>query len=172
MLELPKGFAVAQVKAIKRPQPIPFENVKDKVTNGFRAEQAKGLAQKQALEILAQAKEKKSLAEVAKARNINLRQSEFFSRQDPDKDLKLLRGPSLNSVFSLNGSNPFPETPIELGKRYIVCQFQGINPAGEPSSEERAEISGKILRQKEEELWKAWLAEVRKTTKIEQLQEI
>ncbi len=172
MLELPKGFAVAQVKAIKRPQPIPFENAKDKVTNDFRAEQAKGLAQKQASEILAQAKEKKSLAEVAKARNINLRQSEFFSRQDPDKDLKLLRGPSLNSVFSLNGSSPFPETPIELGNRYIVCQFQGIKPAGEPSSEERAEISGKILRQKEDELWKAWLAEVRKTTKIEQLQEI
>ena len=58
MLELPKGFAVAQVKSIKRPQPIPFENVKDKVTRDFRADQAKELAQKRASEILAQAKEK------------------------------------------------------------------------------------------------------------------
>ena len=92
MLELPKGFAVAQVKSIKRPQPIPFENIKDKVTKDFRAEQAKGLAQKRAAEILAQAKEKNSLADVAKAQNISLRQSEFFSRQDPDKELKLLQG--------------------------------------------------------------------------------
>ena len=125
------------MKSIKRPQPIPFENVKDKVTNDFRADQAKDLAKKRAGEILAQAEEKKSLADVAKAQNINLRQSEFFSRQDPDKDLKLLRGASLNSIFSLQDSKPFPESPLELGNRYMVCQFEGKKPAGEPSQEEK-----------------------------------
>jgi len=172
MLELPKGFAVAQVKSIKKPQPIPFENLKDKVTMDFRADQARGLAQKRASEILAQAKEKGSLAEVAKARNIILRQSEFFSRQDPDKDLKLLRGASLNSIFSLQDSKPFPEGPLELGNRFMVCQFQGKNPAGEPSQEEKAEISGTIVRQKEKAIWKAWLTEMGKTTKVERLKEV
>jgi peptidyl-prolyl cis-trans isomerase D len=172
MLELPKGFAVAQVKSIKRPQPIPFENLKDKVTMDFRADQAKGLAQKMASEILAQAKEKGSLAEVAKARNINLRQSEFFSRQDPDKDLKLLRGASLNSIFSLQASQPFPEVPLELGNRFMVCQFQGKKPASEPSQEEKAQISDKIVRQKETAIWKAWLTEMGRTTKVERLKEV
>jgi peptidyl-prolyl cis-trans isomerase D len=172
MLELPKGFAVAQVKSIKRPQPIPFENVKDKVTKDFRADQAKGLAQKKASEILAQAKEKGSLADVAKARNINLRQSGFFSRQEPDKDLKLLRGSSLTSIFSLEDSKPFPELPLELGNRFMVCQLQGKNPSGEPSQEEKAEISGRILRQKQTAIWTAWLIEVGRTTKVEKLKEV
>ncbi len=172
MLELPKGFAVAQVKSIKRPQPIPFENVKDEVTRDFRADQARGLAQKRASEILAQAKEKGSLADAAKARNINLRQSESFSRQDPDKDLKLLRGASLNSIFSLQASKPFPEGPLELGNMFMVCQFQGKNPAGEPSQEEKAEISGRIVRQKETAIWNAWLAEMGKTTRVERLKEV
>lgn len=172
MLELPKGLAIAQVKSIKRPQPIPFENLKDKVTKDFRADQAKGLAQKRASEILAQAKEKGSLADAARAGNINLRQSEFFSMQDPDKDLKLLQGPSLNSIFSLQDSKPFPERPLELGDKFMVCQFQGKNPAGEPSQEEKAEISGRIARQKETALWKEWLTEMSKTTKVERLKEV
>ncbi len=172
MLELPKGFAVAQVKSIQKPQPIPFENVKDKVTVDFRADQAKELAQKRASEILAQAREKKSLADVAKALNINLRQSEFFSRQDPDKDLKLLQGVSLNAIFSLQESKPFPEWPLELGNRFMVCQFQGKKTAGEPSREEKTEISGRILRQKQTAIWRMWLADVSKTTKIERLKEI
>ena len=172
MLELPGGFAVAQVKSIKRPQPIPFANIKDKVTTDFRADQAKGLAQKTASEILAQAKTKGSLADVAGARNINLRQTEFFSMHDPDKDLSMLRGPSLNSLFGLQDSKPFPEAPLELVNKFIVCQFQGKNPAGEPSQEERAEMSGRIARQKETAIWKAWLTEMGKTTKVERLKEI
>jgi peptidyl-prolyl cis-trans isomerase D len=172
MLELPKGFAVAQVKSIKRPLPIPFENVKDKVTRDFRADQARGLAQKTASEILAQAKEKGSLADAVKARNINLRQSEFFSMLDPDKDLKLPRGPSLNSIFSLQDSKPFPEGPLELGDKFMVCQLQGKTPAGEPSQEERAEISGKIVREKQTAIWRAWLTEMGRATKVERLKEI
>ncbi len=172
MLELPKGFAVAQVKSIKRPQPIPFENVKDKVTKDFRVEQAKGLAQKRAAEILAQAREKGSLADVAKAQNISLRQSEFFSRQDPDKELKLLRGASLNSIFSLQDSNLFPEAPLELGSNFMVCRFEGKNPAGQPSEKEKVEISGRITRQKQRAVWDSWLAQIRKITKVEMLKEI
>jgi len=122
--------------------------------------------------ILAQAKEKNSLADVAKAQNISLRQSEFFSRQDPDKDLKLLKGASLTSIFSLQDSKPFPESPLELGNRFMVCQFQGKNPAGQPSEEEKAEISGRITRQKQRAVWDAWLTGIRKVTKVERFKEI
>ncbi len=172
MLELPNGFAVAQVKSIKRPQPIPFENIKDKVAGDFRAEQAKGLAQERAAGVLAQAKEKNSLVDVAQAQNISLRQSEFFSRQDPDKDLKLLRGASLNSIFGLQDSKPFPESPLELGNRFMVCQFLGKNPAGQPSEAEKAEISGRIIREKQRAIWDSWLTEIRKVTGVERFKEI
>jgi len=172
MLELPSGFVVAQVKSIKRSQPIPFENAKDQVTADFRADRAKDLAQKRAAEILAQAEEKNSLADVAKARNLSLRHSELFSRQEPDKDLKLLRGAALNAIFSLSDSKPFPDSPLELGNRFMVCQFQEKKPAAPPSDEEKAEISTRILRQKQAAVWKAWLAQVSKTTRVERLKEI
>jgi hypothetical protein len=61
---------------------------------------------------------------------------------------------------------------LELVNKFIVCQFQGKNPAGEPSQEERAEMSGRIARQKETAIWKAWLTEMGKTTKVERLKEI
>lgn len=172
IIETPKGMAVAQLKSIQKPQPIPFEKVKDKVTNDYRAEQSEVLAQKKAAEILAQAKEKGSLAEVAKAQNLNLRQSESFSRQNPDKDLKLLQGDSLNKVFDLQESKPFPEAPLELGNRYVVCQLQGRTPAAQPTAEESATISAQLLRQKQAGLWEAWLSDMRKKTKIEFYKEI
>jgi peptidyl-prolyl cis-trans isomerase D len=172
MFELPKGFAVAQVKSIKRSQPIPFENTKQKVTADLRGDLAKGLAQKKAAEILAQAREKNSLAEVAKTQNLSLRQSGLFSRQDPDKDLTLLRDAGLNSVFGLNDSKRFPDSPLELGDRFMVCQFLEKNTAGDPSPEQRGEISSRILRQKQTSVWKAWLAEEGKAIRVERLKEI
>ncbi|MHC1726792.1 MAG: SurA N-terminal domain-containing protein [Syntrophobacteraceae bacterium] len=165
-IEVQKGLAVAQLKSIQQARPFPFESVKDKVTKDYKADQAKTLAQKKATEILTAAREKKSLAEVAKSQNLNLKQTELFSRHDPDKDLKLLRGESLNSVFGLQESSPFPETPLEFGNRFVVAQFQGKNAAGPPAQEEKDTISAKLLRQKESALWQAWMADMKRKTEI------
>jgi len=111
VIEGAKGITVAQLKTIKAPQLMPFEQVKDKVAKDYRAEQARGLAQTKAADVLKQAREKNSLADAAKEQNLSVRQSELFSRQDPDKDLKLLRGESLNLVFDLQDSKAFAPSP-------------------------------------------------------------
>ena len=172
ILEMPNGMAVAQLRSIKRSQPIPFETVKEKASKDYRADQAKILAQKRASEILATAKDKKNLADVAVDQKLTLRQSEFFSRQDPDKDLKLLRGESLNAVFDLQMTKPFPETPAELGNRFVVCQLQAKNPAAAPTKEESTAISNKLLREKQATVWDAWLDDLRRNTKVERFQEV
>lgn len=171
-IELPARFMVAQVKTIKTPSLIPFEQVKDRVVKDYRTEQAKILAQKKAAEILKAAVEKKSLADAAKQFNLTVRQSEPFSRQDPDKDLMLLRGEGLNKVFGLDESKPFPDSPIELGNRFVVCQLVGSTPAGAPAAEETAEISKRLLQQKQATAWLAWLTELKKNTKIEKFKEV
>jgi hypothetical protein len=61
---------------------------------------------------------------------------------------------------------------LELGNKFVVCQFQGKNPAGELSQEEKAEVSGRIVRQKQTAIWKEWLTEISKTTKVERLKEV
>ncbi len=170
--ELPGRFMVAQVKTIKAPAPIPFEQVKDKVDKDYRAEQAKTLAQKKAADILKTAVEKKSLTDAAKQFNLTVRHSEPFSRQEPDKDLMLLRGESLNEVFNLDESKPFTNAPLELGSRFIVCQLVGHTAAGAPTPEERAEIYKRLLQEKQATVWLAWVNELKKNTKIEKFKDV
>lgn len=172
MLEIPGGYAVAQVKSIKRPQPAPFEAVKAKVTNDFRMAEAKKLALKQAAAVLQKAKMEKSLATAGKADKIDFLQSGYFSRQDADKSLPLLKGANLDSVFDLQASKPFPERPLELGANYMICQLEGKKPAGAPSKEQKAQILRTILQQKRTAIWRTWLGELAKTTKIEFLRKI
>jgi peptidyl-prolyl cis-trans isomerase D len=172
VIDGPKGLTVAQLKTIKAPQVIPFEQVKDRVAKDYRVEQGRVLAQKKAADVLKLARDKNGLADIAKEQNINLRQSELFSRQEPDKDLKLLRGESLNMVFDLQDSKPFPASPLELGNRFVVCQLQGRNAASQPSQEEMAAISKKLLQQKQAGIWEAWIEDLRKNTKIEKLKDV
>ncbi len=170
--ELPSGFEVAQIKAVKAPSVIPFDQAKDKVSKDYRAEQAKDLAFKKATEVLALARDKNSLADAAKQQNLNVRQSELFSRQDPDKDLKLLRGESLNRVFDLKEAKPLLDTPLELGNRYVICQLLENKPAGQPSPEDISTISKRLLQQKQMNIWQVWVSELRKSIKVEIFKEV
>jgi peptidyl-prolyl cis-trans isomerase D len=172
MIEGPQGITVAQLKTIKAPQVMPFEQVKDRVAKDYRVEQGRVLAQRKAADVLKTAKDKNSLFDAAKEDNLNVRQSEIFSRQEPDKDLKLLRGESLSMVFDLEDSKPFPATPLELGNRFVVCQLQGKVAASPPSEEETVSISKKLLQQKQSVLWEAWIEDLRKNTKIEIYKEV
>lgn len=170
--ELPSGFEVAQIKNVKTPQAIAFDQAKERVARDYKAEQARDLALKRASEVLALAREKNSLAEAARQQNMSVRQSEFFSRQDPDKDLKLLRGESLNKVFDLQESRPLPDAPLELGNRYVVCQFLEKKTANQPSPEEIAAITKRLLQQKQANLWQVWVTELRKSIRIEVFREV
>ncbi|MDR3554857.1 MAG: SurA N-terminal domain-containing protein [Syntrophobacteraceae bacterium] len=172
MLDIRGGYLVAQVKSIKKPEPAPLEKEKDKVTSDFRMAEANKLALKQASATLESARAQKSLAAAAKASNISITRSGYFSRQAPDKALKLLQGANLDSVFSLGASNLFPARPLQLGTSYMVCQFVGQKPAGAPSKQQIAEISHIILQQKRAVIWKTWLGEIAKTTKIEYLRKL
>ncbi len=172
IFELPGRFMVAQAKTVKAPVLIAYEQVKDRVEKEYRAEQSKVLAQKKAAEILKAAAEKKSLSDAAKQINLAVKQSPPFSRQEPDKDLMLLRGESLNDVFGLDESKPFPSAPLELGSRFVVCQLVARTPAGAPTEDERAEISKRLLQEKQATVWLAWVNELRKNTKIEKFKDV
>ncbi len=170
--ELPNGFEVAQVKAIKAPQQLTLDQVKDRVTKDYRAAEARVLAEKKASEVLKLASEKKNLAEAAGQEKLTVRQSGLFSRENPDKDLKLLRGESLNKAFGLTMANPFPDSPLELGNRFVACQLQESKPAPQPSPEETAKISDTLLREKQVGLWQAWIIGLRKSIEIKRFRDV
>ena len=172
MLKIPGGYIVAQVKSIQKPVPAPFAKVKDKVASDFRLVEGRKLALKQASATLESARQQNGLAAAAKAVNASVTQSGYFSRQSPDKGLKMLQGTNLDAVFSLDKSNPFPKSALQVGAAYMVCQFGGKEPAGAPSKQRMAEISHIIMQQKRDVVWRTWLGEIAKTTKVQYLKKI
>ncbi len=167
ILDTPEGYVIAQVKEIRGPQVPAFDAVKDRVAKDYRADRARVLAQEKAAELLAESVKGSNLESAAGAMGVTVRKSDWFSRQEPDKDLKLLRGDALNTVFGLSTDKPFPEKPLELGNRFMACQFLGLKaPEGGPDKE-RAAIMKRLENQKQAMIWDAWLGEQRAKTKIE-----
>ncbi len=167
VFEVPKGFLVAQVGAIQPPQGIPLEKAKERVEKDYRSEQARTLAQKNASEVLAKARELKSLEQAGRQAKLEVKKSEWFSRNSPDKDLTALQGESRNRLFELDESQPFPEAPLMLANRYAVMQLLGRKAPDEGLEKERPEIAKRLLDEKQGILWQTWLEDERGKTQIE-----
>ena len=166
-ISVPQGVVVAQLKEIKAPQPIPFEKVKDQVQMDFRIEQAKVLARADAEELLKIAKEKNGLDAAAKERKLAVKESGWFSRKAPDKEIKPVQPQDLGRILELQESKPLPDSPVEMAGGYLVCQLAGRTPADQPDDKVRTDTSGELLLEKQNTLWMAWLQDQQKRVKIE-----
>lgn len=171
VIEVPRGFLVAQVVGIQPPQPIPFEKVKDRVEKDYRADQAGMLAQKKASDLLASARDLKSLEAAGKAAKIEVKKSAWFSRKEPDKDLPALVGEAQETIFGLQEAQPFPQAPLLLGTRYAVFQLLGRRLPEGVIEQQRPTIVSQLTELKQEQVWEAWLQEARTRTPIETYRE-
>ncbi len=172
VLEVPRGFLVAQVDGIQPPQVIPFEKVKDRVEKDYRAEQAEKLAEKNASEALARARELKDLTAAGTQRKLEAKKSDWFSRHEPDKNLDVLQGDAQNSVFSLTEAQPFCDVPVLIGKRYAIFQLLGRKLPDDALEKERPAIVKRLQEQKQAILWQTWLGDERKRTQVEVFREL
>jgi peptidyl-prolyl cis-trans isomerase D len=167
-----KGFLVAQVEAIQAPQLIPFEKVKDRVEKDYRADQGRNLTLKKSSELLANARNLKSLESVARQAQMEVNKSEWFTRVDPDKGLGSLKGDALNRIFELEAAQPFSETPVMLANnRYAVFQLLGQEVPEETLEQERPAIFKRLQEEKQRVIWQTWLADERSKAHIEVFKE-
>jgi peptidyl-prolyl cis-trans isomerase D len=173
VVETSDGFLIAQVDGIKAPEIPPYEQVKARVEQDYKGEEAKKLAQKAAADLLADAGKMNSLEQVGKERKVEVKKSDWFSRSEPDKSLRI-RGDALNSMFQLEEAEPFPKTPIDVnGQFFVVYQLVGKkSPAEEKLEKERAGILQKLQTQKGNQLWQAWMEEERGKSEIEIIQQL
>jgi peptidyl-prolyl cis-trans isomerase D len=172
VIELPDGFMVAQVNGIQASQTLPFEQARDRVEKDYRADRSRELARQKAVQILENAKKANSLDKAATAAGLTARESGWFSRRVPDKDLTLLRGEGLNTVFQLNDAKPFPDEPLQLGNRFMAAQLLGKREPQENKKQEREAIASKLLTQKQEMVWTSWLDEARSGADVEQFRQL
>jgi peptidyl-prolyl cis-trans isomerase D len=172
VLEVSDGFVVVQVKAVQAQRPLPYESVKERVEKEYRTLEGANLAQKVAGEILEAARKSGNLDEAVKSSKIEVKKTDWFSRKQPDKDLKL-RGDSLARVFRLQTDQPFPETPLtDVSNRIVVCQLLGRLDPDVDIEKERQAISKRLLTQKQSVAWRTWLEERKKQTSIKILKEL
>ncbi len=166
VMDVGSGYAVFQVLAIQPPEPKPFETVKDSVEKSYKTEEARVLAQAKATELLDAAKKSGSLEQAAKSAGAELKQTGAFSRRQPDKDLKF-RGDGLNAVLQLQLDHPFPDSPVqELSNRYVAVQLLSREPPDADFEKESPTIAKRILQQKENSLWQAWLTAEKEKAKV------
>jgi len=170
-MEFVHGFVVAQVLSVTPPEVLPMEKVKDRVEKEFRAQKARLAAEKDASEMLEEARKLHSLEQAAKTRKLELLRTESFSRSNPDKKLKL-PPESTNAVFQLDSARPFPEAPLDLRKRVFVCQLLEKTIPSEIPENERLSVAKRIQMQKQAMVWQAWMEEQRGRAKIEQFREL
>lgn len=172
VIEVPEGFVVAQVESVQAPAVLPFDQVKQQVEKDYREEQARTMAQKQASEFLAAAVKMKDLDQAAKEQKVEVNKTDWFSRREPDKNLRL-RGDSLGKVFELQESYAFPDSPlVDVQNRFIVCRLLGKQVPEENLAKERTSIAKRILMQKQNALWVSWLNEQRQRSRIEKYREL
>jgi peptidyl-prolyl cis-trans isomerase D len=172
VLEVSDGFVVVQVKAIQAQRPLPYESVKERVEKEYRTVEGVNLAQKVAAEILESARKSGNLDEAVKSSKVQVKKTDWLSRKQPDKDLKL-RGDSLARVFRLQTDQPFPETPLtDVSNRMVVCQLLGRLDPDADLEKERQAISKRLLGQKESVAWRTWLDERKKLASIKILKEL
>lgn len=167
-----QGYLIAQVTGIQPPQVPSFDKVKQRVEKDCRAERARVLAQQKAAELLDAARKANSLETAAGGLKLAVRKSDWFSRHAPDKDLRLLRGGAVDQVFRMEENQPFPDSPLEFGNRFLVCQLLGRRlPEGE-LEKVRADIVKRLTQQKQSMMWTAWLQEQRGKSKIVALKKL
>lgn len=172
-LEVPQGFLIAQVDAVKAPEVPKYDEVKGKVEQDYKAQESAKLAQKAAAELLAQARKVNSLERAAAEKKLDVKKSAWFSRTEPDRNLRI-GGDVLNKMFRLNEAAPFPEEPLDVnGQFFMVYQLIGKKePAKEDLAKNRTQIQQRLQTEKENQLWQAWLDQQSSQADIEMIQEL
>ncbi len=172
VMEVSDGFLVLQVRAIQPERTMAYENVKERVEKDFRVDEGSNLAQKRAMELLESARKSGSLEESAKGEKVDVKKTDWFSRRQPDKDLKL-RGDSLSRILRLQMDQPFPESPLtDISNRFIVCQLLGRLDPDADLEKERSAITKRLLPQKQSIAWRNWLDARRKQAEIKYSREL
>jgi len=172
VLEVPRGFLIAQVDVVQPPQVIPFEKAKDRVEKDYRTDQARILAENAVSELIARSRALKSLEAAGMQAKLEVKKSDWFSRLEPDNNLGVLQGDAENKVFRLTESDPFSDAPLKVGNRYAVFQLLGRKLPEETLEKERPAIAKRLQGEKQNILWQTWVGDERKKSQIEVFKEL
>ena len=165
LLDVPTGVLIAEVTNKDAPHIPEFKEVKEKVTKDYVAAQAKELCRQKAEALLAKVKEKGPEAACANG-TCTVEETGFFKRSAPSANGKL---PPLvvKSTLSLYKGKIYSDKVEENGNSFFILAFKEAKEAdmkGFP--QEKSQIVDKLMKEKEQTIFKDWLKHAREKAEL------
>jgi peptidyl-prolyl cis-trans isomerase D len=164
------GESYYLIQAIEeKPVQIPaLEDIKDKVRVDVTREQQEKNAETGAKQFLEKAKAKGDIRAAAQEAGMEVKTAALANRKSPpppeiDKETAIAE-----AAFNLSDKNKMPENPIKGQKGYYIIELtKREEPVAQGYASVRSPIINRLTTQKQSELFKSWVEDLRKKSTIE-----
>jgi peptidyl-prolyl cis-trans isomerase D len=173
MFQLPQGYAIYEVLDTKPPATPTFEQIRSRVEEEFKNEQATKLLNQKTQELADRAKAEHDLKKAAKELGANLKTSDFVGPEGQVPDIGAMTGPAAVAFMLKPGEISGPVTSGSNGAVLQVTDRQ--EPSSADFAQKQDQIRDQLLQQKQNELFGLFVTNLRqqmeKTGKIKINQE-
>jgi peptidyl-prolyl cis-trans isomerase D len=166
VVNLPGGFAVMKSLEYQADHIPPLKQCQDRVAQAVKKRGALKEAEKEANRLLAQLKKGETLAKVAAAAKVPVKESRFFTRfegfegQRPAEVLT-------SAAFILSKEHPYTDHPIPWQDQYYLLAFKERRPGNQAEFlKVKPQMTAQYLEQKKQMLLASWLEAERRQAKI------
>ncbi len=159
VVQIPQGYVVFQLLAIKPPATPTFEEIRARVENEFKNERAAFLLQQKTQELSDRAKAAHDLKKAAKDLGATVKTSELVLPDGQVPDIGSMANAS--AIFSLNPGEI--SGPITAGGNGVVAQLlEKQAPTDQEFAEKKDQIRQSLLEAKQNDLFGLFVTNLRK----------
>ncbi len=164
--EFEDGYYILQIIE-KIPEKIPeLKDVKEKVIADLVKKKQDEKASKDASEFLSNLKNEKSISEECEKFDLTLAATGLFKRNDSVPDIGFEQEIA-KAAFKLSNEKRLPESVIKGKKGYYIIRLkERKEPDPEGFDKEKADIKKKLLQQKKQKTFNAWLLQIKDKSDI------
>lgn len=157
-------FQTAESKASYLPE---LKAVKKAVEERFIAHETRTAAELASENYLKSLKEGKAWKTMSKENNLQIQQTDFFTRRDPIPNIG--NAPALNEMaFKLGKDHPYTQKPFVNNKGAFVIRWEGSEGIDEKKfQEEKGAYRDSLTQTKHQRIFENWIKNLRKKAVIE-----
>jgi peptidyl-prolyl cis-trans isomerase D len=159
VVQVPQGYVVFRLLAIKPPATPTFEEVRSKIEAGFKSERANLLLQQKTQELADRAKAGHDLKKAAKDLGVAVKTSELVAPDGQVPDIGSMANAS--KIFALNPGET--SGPLTAGGNGVVAQLiEKQAPTDQDFAEKKDQIRQSLLEAKQNDLFGLFVTNLRK----------
>ena len=158
--QLPQGFAVFQVLAVKPPATPTFEEIRSQVETQFKNERTTALLTQKTQELSDRAKAEHDLKKAAKELGASMKTGDFVLPDGQVPDIGSMTGGAASGVFSMKPGEI--SGPVDNGNTGAVLQLlEKQDPSEQDFAAKKDQIRDSLLQNKQGELFNLFVANLR-----------